>query len=85
MTWRGTWRSFKGAKPRQRTPEQRSAELAGFADRDRRNEARRAARLAEPEPIAEISSGHIAAMQERIKHLESSLRAKLEADRAGGG
>jgi hypothetical protein len=24
-------------------------------------------------------------MQERIKHLESSLRAKLEADRAGGG
>jgi hypothetical protein len=24
-------------------------------------------------------------MQERVKHLESSLRAKLEADRAGGG
>ena len=82
MTWRGTWRSFKGAKPRQRTPEQRSAELAGFADRDRRNEARRAARLAEPEPV---SDGHIAALQERVKHLESSLRAKLEADRAGGG
>jgi hypothetical protein len=85
--WRGSWRSSKGAKPRQQTPEQRSAELAGFADRDARNQARRDARLAGPEPTY-ISPARLDAIEQA---LEAGIKAEaasrewteLIADRAG--
>jgi hypothetical protein len=39
-----------------------------------------------PEPeVPYVNEAHLAELQARVKHLETAIRAKLEADRAGSG
>lgn len=76
-----SWSKSKPAKPRIRTPEQRAAELAHFADVDLRNAARREARLAAPEPdYAENAEARIEALEKAAPETQRILAGKAYLD-----
>jgi hypothetical protein len=78
-TWRASWRRSRGALPSGRTPAEEAAhrarDAAEFAAADQRNAERRAARLAEPEPVY-ISSARLDAVE---KALDAGMKAATGA------